>query len=46
MIISLKVVSTNVGGIPEVLPTNLIRFSNPDEQGKKNNNIQVFSINI
>ncbi|KXN70627.1 glycosyltransferase family 4 protein [Conidiobolus coronatus NRRL 28638] len=28
----LKVVSTNVGGIPEVLPTDLIRFSNPDEQ--------------
>jgi phosphatidylinositol glycan class A protein len=29
----LLVVSTKVGGIPEVLPREMIIFSNPDEDG-------------
>lgn len=31
----LYVVSTRVGGVPEILPKDMISFSNPDEDGKK-----------
>lgn len=30
----LYVVSTKVGGVPEVLPTDMISFANPDEDGE------------
>lgn len=31
----LYVVSTRVGGVPEVLPKDLISFANPEEDGKQ-----------
>lgn len=30
----LYVVSTRVGGVPEILPTDMISFANPEEDGK------------
>lgn len=31
----LYVVSTRVGGVPEILPEDMISFANPDEDGNK-----------
>ena len=31
--VGLYVVSTRVGGVPEVLPSDMISFANPDEDG-------------
>lgn len=30
----LYVVSTRVGGVPEILPPDMISFANPDDDGK------------
>lgn len=30
----LYIVSTKVGGVPEVLPTDMVSFANPDEDGE------------
>lgn len=30
----LRVVTTNVGGIPEVLPPHLVKLANPNTEGK------------
>jgi len=36
----LYVVSTRVGGIPEILPEDMISFANPDEDGEPHNPIR------
>ena len=40
----LYVVSTRVGGIPEILPEDMISFANPDEDGDPLNPIHSASV--
>ena len=40
----LYVVSTRVGGIPEILPEDMISFANPDEDGDPLNRIRSSSV--
>jgi len=40
----LYVVSTRVGGIPEILPEDMISFANPDEDGDPFNPIHSASV--
>ena len=40
----LYVVSTRVGGIPEILPEDMISFANPDEDGDPHNTVHSASV--
>ena len=41
----LYVVSTRVGGVPEILPEDMISFAEPEEDGNSNFNYDIIVLN-